>query len=857
MELFRLLGTVAIDGSGAKRELEDVTGVAEKSHGKISNAFEKIGSAAVKMGKVAAAGFLAVQTGIAAVAKEALEGYADFEQLVGGVETLFGAGGQSLEEYAATVGKTVDEVRDEYNGLMKAQQTVLKNADKAYKTAGLSANDYMETVTSFSASLIQSLNGDTEAAAEKANQAIVDMSDNANKMGSSMESIQNAYQGFAKQNYTMLDNLKLGYGGTQQEMFRLMQDAAELDATFAANAVFSLDSKGHLEASYADIVDAIHIVQTEMGITGTTAKEASSTIAGSVNSAKAAWHNLIAGLGKDGADLADLTNQFVNGVITAAENIIPRFVVIKDNIAKVAEDLFGKLFDHISIGILNTEVSFEEVSTKIKSVISDVKESAMTILQNAFDWIQTTAIPTISTIWQNIQAGFEIVKPVLEEAAGKIVELTERVIGVATEIFGTVSSKFGEVEGTFLSFVENVLKPLCEKYLNNLIAKFEALVEIWETILLPVIQMVVDAFFRIVTSIYKNVEPAIKKIMEKFNELASLVRKAIKEYIVPVIESFISMILELYEENKEKLELIGELFGAIFEWISNVVTRFVSWFKGTFLPFLEEIRNFVQENMNKIKGIFQNVIDIITGIIQAFIALFKGDWEGLWTAVKNTLESAFLAIRGIFELIGSAIGEKVLAIKENVSEKFEEIKENITEKFTAVKDKVADIFDNIKSTISSKIKAARNVVEDVVDSIKDFFDFEMSIPDIKLPHFSIEPEGWKLKDLLEGVIPELGIKWYAKGGVMENPTVFGMHGNTLMAGGEAGPEAIAPIDVLQGYIAQAVANQNTALVAVLQQILEAILSMDENMGGNLRDALEGTAFEMNHREFARLVKAVN
>lgn len=851
MELFRLLGTVAIESSGANRAIDEVTDNAEKSQSKISSAFDKIGSAAVKMGKVAAAGFAAVQAGVAALAKEALEGYADYEQLIGGVETLFKDSADKVEEYA----------------------------NNAYKTAGLSANKYMETVTSFSASLLQSLGGDTEAAAEKADMAITDMSDNANKMGSSMESIQNAYQGFAKQNYTMLDNLKLGYGGTQQEMFRLMQDAAKLDATFAANAVFSLDSKGHLEASYADIVDAIHIVQTEMGITGTTAKEASSTIAGSVDSAKAAWHNLIAGLGKDGADLADLTNQFVNGVITAAENIIPRFVVIKDNIAKVAEDLFGKLFDHISIGILNTEVSFEEVSTKIKSVISDVKESAMSILQGGFEWIQTTAIPTISTIWQNIQAGFEIVKPVLEEAAGKIVELTERVIGVATEIFGTVSSKFGEVEGTFLSFVENVLKPLCEKYLNNLIAKFEALVEIWETILLPMIQMVVDAFLRIVTSIYKNVEPAIKKIMDKFNELASLVRKAIKEYIVPVIESFISMILELYEENKEKLELIGELFGAIFEWISDVVTRFVSWFKDTFIPFLEEIRNFVQENMDKIKGIFQNVINIITGIIQAFISLFKADWEGLWTAVKNTLESAFLAIRGIFELIGAAIGEKVLAIKEAVTGKFEEIKTNmsekiqaakdsvlevfenlksgVAEKITAVKDKVAEIFDNIKSTISSKIKSAKDVVEDVVDSIKGFFDFEVSLPKIKLPHFSIDPEGWKLGDLLEGVIPKLGIDWYAKGGVMEEPTVFGMNGSRLMAGGEAGPEAIAPIDVLQGYIAQAVAAQNTALVAVLQQILEAILAMDENMGGNLRDALEGTAFEMNHREFARLVKAVN
>lgn len=207
VNLFELLGTVAVDTSGASKSIDSVTDKAEKSGPKISAAFEKIGSAAVKMGKVMATGLAAGATAVTALAKSALDGYADYEQLVGGVETLFGAGGQSLEEYAESVGKSVDEVRDEYEGMLKAQKTVLKNADKAYQTAGMSANEYMETVTSFSASLIQSLDGDTEAAAEKADQAIIDMSDNANKMGTAIESIQNAYQGFAKQNYTMLDNL--------------------------------------------------------------------------------------------------------------------------------------------------------------------------------------------------------------------------------------------------------------------------------------------------------------------------------------------------------------------------------------------------------------------------------------------------------------------------------------------------------------------------------------------------------------------------------------------------------------------------------------------------------------------------
>ena len=202
----------------------------------------------------------AAATAMVAITKGAVENYGDYEQLVGGVETLFGAGGQSLSEYAKSVGKTTTEAKDEYNNLIKAQEAVIEKANGAYKTAGMSANDYMETVTSMSAALIQSLDGDTVAAAEKADMAITDMSDNANKMGSDIESIKNAYSGFAKANYTMLDNLKLGYGGTKEEMQRLLDDATKI-----SGVKYDL-------SQYGDIVDAIHVVQTEMGITGTTAK---------------------------------------------------------------------------------------------------------------------------------------------------------------------------------------------------------------------------------------------------------------------------------------------------------------------------------------------------------------------------------------------------------------------------------------------------------------------------------------------------------------------------------------------------------------------------------------------------------
>lgn len=284
-----------------------IGGVAKKA----SSAFSKIGSAAVGGMKVAAKGVAVAAGAIATLSTAAVKTYADYEQLVGGVETLFGAGGKSLVEYVNDVGKYSPEITKQYNDLMAAQNKVMTDADEAYKTAGLSANDYMETVTGFAAALNSSLGGNTQRAAEYANMAVVDMADNANKMGSSMESIQNAYQGFAKQNYTMLDNLKLGYGGTKSEMERLLDDASKI-----SGKKFDL-------SSYADVVEAIHTIQDEMGITGTTAKEAETTISGSVNSMKAAWQNWLTGLGNSDADIGKLTENLVQSAQTVVNNVMP------------------------------------------------------------------------------------------------------------------------------------------------------------------------------------------------------------------------------------------------------------------------------------------------------------------------------------------------------------------------------------------------------------------------------------------------------------------------------------------------------------------------------------------------------
>lgn len=311
----------------------------------------------------------AAAAGVASLTKQSIENYAEYEQFVGGVETLF----------------------------KDSSDTVMGYAENAYKTAGLSANEYMSTVTSFSASLLQSLNGDTAAAAQIADTAITDMADNANKMGTSMESIQNAYQGFAKQNYTMLDNLKLGYGGTKEEMERLIADANRVKEANGEMADLSIES-------FADVTEAIHIVQTEMGITGTTAKEAGSTISGSVASMKSAWTNLVTGLGDANADIDVLLDNFLDSVETVGKNLLP---AVKRILTGLFTTLEERGPDMIAEGVLLLGKLAAGLITGIPDLIKKIPEIIRSII-NAFkergDEFKGIGKNIVMGLWEGIQA---------------------------------------------------------------------------------------------------------------------------------------------------------------------------------------------------------------------------------------------------------------------------------------------------------------------------------------------------------------------------------------------------------------------------------------------------------------------
>ena len=415
--------------SAVKSLGEKLKSLPQAALNKIISGMKKLGSAALNasknvaklagkaaLGAVVTAG-AAAAGGLVMVTKAALEQGAALEQNIGGVETLFGTGGQTIAQYAKSVGKSVQEAAPAYWNLQHAQETVLKNADNAWKTAGLSANDYMETVTGFSAALVSSLGGNTLRAAAAADVAITDMADNANKMGTSMESIQNAYAGFAKGQYTMLDNLKLGYGGTKTEMERLLADAQKV-----TGVKYDLDN-------LADVYDAIHVIQGELGITGTTAKEASTTIAGSVSAMKSAWANLLGdmALGKDiDKDLQNLSDS----VVTVAHNVLPMIKRVVKQVPKMLTGLINELGPELIPEIGNTVT---EIVNSIATMLPVLLPTIINTVINMFGSI-------LGIIAQNIPTIVNLVVSLVPQIVAGIGAMLPMLLSVGMQLLGQMST---------------------------------------------------------------------------------------------------------------------------------------------------------------------------------------------------------------------------------------------------------------------------------------------------------------------------------------------------------------------------------------------------------------------------------
>lgn len=444
-----------------------------------------------------------------------------------------------MEEYAQSVGKSVEDAWGDWASMTAGSRIVMNNAEEAFRTCGLSANEYMETVTSFSAAMIASLDGDTAEAAKKADMAITDMSDNANKMGSDMESIQNAYNGFAKQNYTMLDNLKLGYGGTKEEMQRLLDDAEKL-----SGVKYDI-------SSYADIVDAIHVVQTEMGITGTTAKEASSTISGSVSSMKASWQNLVTGIADDNADFDALIDNFVESAITAADNILPRIEIAIGGIGSLIEKLLPVIVEKIP-GIIN-DILPGLVESGVNMIISLIKG-----IEDSFPEIMSAGGSILSALIEGI---IEIL-PTLGTVAYDIV--TSLLTGITDNADSALQSG-SEMLLQFITGIADKIPELLTMGMNAIISLATALTEP------DTLGNIIDAGIKLIVSLITGLLDALPQLIDAIPTIITNIVTAIVENLPMLLEAAIQILGALA---KFLVENVPKLIDAIPTLFENLVNAF-------------------------------------------------------------------------------------------------------------------------------------------------------------------------------------------------------------------------------------------------------------------------------------------
>lgn len=582
MNLFELFVKIGADTTEANKGIDEVGQ-------KTSGLGEKLKSGLATAGKVAVAGVAAGATAIGALGTKAVAAYADYEQLVGGVETLF----------------------------KDSQDQVMDYANNAYKTAGLSANKYMETVTSFSAALLQSLDGDTSAAADKANLAITDMSDNANKMGTDMTSIQNAYQGFAKANYTMLDNLKLGYGGTQAEMERLLADAEKISG-------IKYDI-----SSYADIVDAIHVVQTEMGITGTTAEEAASTIQGSFGMMKSAWQNLVTGMADPDQDLGALVGNFTDSVVIAGNNLIPRIQELLPRIVEATTSLIGTVSEQLP-AILGTVLpSLVEGATNLVTGLMAALPSVLSVLADVAPTVINTLVPALIELLPQItQTGIDVIVSLAQGIADALPQLIPAATDAIIEIVEVLTSP------------EN-LGNLIDAALAIILALVDGLVDATPKL----IAAVPDVITNLVTAIIANMPKILEAGVEITMALADGLIKALPELIAAIPNLILGIVQGIIDNLPEIImagpKIIAALATGLIEAIPDIVMV---------IPQL--IRSIVDTFLSFDWGsIGKNIVD---GIKNGFV--------NMWNSFKQTVENVFTGlVDGVKSFLGIASPSKVFA----------------------------------------------------------------------------------------------------------------------------------------------------------------------------------------------------
>lgn len=778
---------------------------------------------------------------MADVTKSAVGHYAEYEQLVGGVETLFKDSSGKLIDYA----------------------------EKAYKTAGMSSNQYMNTATSFAASLIQGLGGDTAKAVELTNLAITDMSDNANKMGTDIGSIQDAYQGFAKQNYTMLDNLKLGYGGTQSEMIRLINDSGVL-----GEKIESLDN-----VTFDQMIEAIHKIQDNLGITGTTALEAGTTISGSWSSVQALFENILT---KVGSKLAPTVMGFLQQLSDWMETIDwDAFATSVGNALQRVFDWIQKIdfttfFEKGMDGVENFLEKLGGLIEDVPKIIQTFRDWSPLIAGVAAGFVTLKVAMAISSLISTITAAWTAYKTANEGAtiaqwlfnaalnANPIVLIVTLVAGLVValitlwntndgfrEAVTNAWEKIKEVFGTVIDAIKGFFSGLVEKVQTA-----------WESV-----KEAVSTAIEAIKGFFTGLVDSIKQAWENIKTAISEKIDAIKETVTNVFTAIADTVSAVWETIKNAvstaLDAISTTISNIWNAIVGFLTPILDGIKNTFTTIWEAIKTAVSTAINNIQTVITTVWNAIVSFLKPILEGIKNTFTTVWNAIKSTISTVLNAIQttitniwnaikttvtNVINSIKSVISSVFNAIKSTISSILNSIKSTFTNVWNSIKSTVSNVINGVKSTISSGLNAAKstvsnvlgaikekfssifegakNIVSNAINRIKSFFNFSWSLPHLKLPHISISGSF----SLTPPSVPSFGISWYKKamddGMIMNQPTIFGYNAksNQFLAGGEAGSETVVGTQSLMDMIRVAVNEENASLLEKLDRILTILES---------------------------------
>ena len=487
-----------------------------------------------------------VASGLVNIGKEAIQNYANYEQLIGGVETLFKDSANVVEGYA----------------------------NQSYKTAGLSANEYMETITSFSASLLQSLNGDTAKVAEVGNMAVIDMADNANMMGTSMSMIQSAYQGFAKQNYTMLDNLKLGYGGTKTEMERLLKDATKISGV-------KYDIK-----NLNDVYQAIHVIQGELGITGTTAKEASTTISGSLSSMKSAWQNLLTGIADDNANFEGLIGNFVESIMTFADNIVPRIEVVMDGLV----DLILGLADTLLPQVLEIGVNL------IQNLVTGITDNIGSLMTTVNQMITTILNALIQMLPQILQAGVQVIVSLITGIAQALPTLIPQIVEAVLLMVETLIDNIDLIIDAGIQLIIGLADGLIQA-IPLLIDKIPIIIDKLLNAIINNLPKILEMGITIIVKLAEGLIKAIPQLVAKIPEIISSLINGIKNYFSKIVSIGGDILNKFKEGIMAGISTIADVGKNLVQGLWNGINNAKNWV-------LDKIKGFGKSILNGIKSIF-------------------------------------------------------------------------------------------------------------------------------------------------------------------------------------------------------------------------------------------------------------